>query len=83
MFDGNDEENDKECREGNVCVAYARRQQDEHNADLFIRDLFNGKLADKNAWLVTDDYGLRYSIEDKVGAFIPGYALLKIPKTLF
>ena len=83
VFDGNDEENDKECREGNVCVAYARRQQDEHNADLFIRDLFNGKLADKNAWLVTDDYGLRYSIEDKVGAFIPGYALLKIPKTLF
>ena len=80
MFDGNDEENDQESRDGNVIVAYARRQQDEHNADLYIRDLFNGRLADESAWLVTDDYGLRYSVEDKVGAFIPGHVLRGVAK---
>ena len=76
VFDGNDEENDQESRDGNVIVAYARRRQDEHNADLFIQDLFGGKLANVSAWLVTDDYGLRYSVEDKAGAFIPGHVLL-------
>ena len=80
VFDGNDEENDQESREGNVIVAYARRQQDEHNADLFIRDLFNGKLAGKNAWLATDDYGLRHEIEDAVGAFVPGHVVLGLVK---
>ena len=81
VFDGNDEENDQESRDGNVIVAYARRRQDEHNADLFIHDLFCGKLANAGAWLVTDDYGLRYSVEDKAGAFIPGHALLGMVKS--
>lgn len=80
VFDGNDEENDQESREGNVIVAYARRKQDEHNADLYIRDLFYGRLADENAWLVTDDYGLRYNVEDKVGAFMPGHVLLGLAR---
>ena len=80
VFDGNDEESDQESREGNVIVAYARRQQDEHNADLFIRDLFNGKLAGGNAWLATDDYGLRHEVEGTARAFVPGHVVLGLVK---
>ncbi len=76
VFDGNDEEQDLESRERNVVVVYARRQQEEHNADLYIRDLFHGQLATEKAWLATEDYGLRHEVEDTAGAFLPVHALM-------
>lgn len=70
VFDGSKPLNDI-ITEGNCTVIYARKVQEEHNADLVILDKTE-ELAKEgiNAWLVTNDYGIRNSAEDTASAFV-------------
>ena len=57
--------------DGNMTVVYARRIQEEHNADLAIID----KIADlhessEKVWLVTDDTDLKNAVVDTCDAYV-------------
>ncbi|MBP5673371.1 MAG: NYN domain-containing protein [Victivallales bacterium] len=57
--------------DGNLSIIYARHIQEEHNADLVIKE----KTAElhgesKKVWVVTDDADLKHSVVDSCDAFV-------------
>ncbi len=77
VFDGIDDCRNDVTRDGGMAVIYARHGQDEHNADLYIAGLLKSFNHEGDVWLVTDDYGLRRSVEDHVTGYIPAHSLLR------
>lgn len=57
--------------DGNMTVIYARRVQEEHNADLAIIDKM-GRLheSSEKLWLVTDDTDLKNAVVDTCDAYV-------------
>ena len=82
VFDGVDDINDvyDESSEDDYKVVYAKRQQDAHNADLFILNYLANAKENETCWLVTDDYGLRHEAGDAVEANVETLALHKLLK---
>ncbi|NLG14522.1 MAG: hypothetical protein GX561_10035 [Lentisphaerae bacterium] len=70
VFDGSEPLNNI-ITDGNCTVVYARKVQEEHNADLVILEKTEA-LAKQgiNVWLVTNDYGIRNKAEDTANAFV-------------
>ena len=79
VFDGADELHDMyETSTENYKVVYAKKQQDAHNADLFILNYLANERGDETCWLVTDDYGLRDEAGDNVDANVETLALHRL-----
>ena len=57
---------------------HAKKQQDAHNADLFILNYLANERGDETCWLVTDDYGLRNEAGDNVEANVETLALRRL-----
>ena len=77
VFDGSDELHDMydTPTEDNYKVVYAKKQQEAHNADLFILNYLANERGDEKCWLVTDDYGLRNEAGDNIEANVETLAL--------
>ncbi|MBR6075116.1 MAG: NYN domain-containing protein [Victivallales bacterium] len=57
--------------DGNMTVVYARRIQEEHNADLAIIDKIAGlHESSEKVWLVTDDTDLKNAVVDTCDAYV-------------
>lgn len=57
--------------DGNTTVVYARRIQEEHNADLAIIDKIAGlHESSEKVWLVTDDADLKNAVVDTCDAYV-------------
>ena len=80
VFDGSDELHDmyETPTEDNYKVVYAKKQQEAHNADLFILNYLANERGDETCWLVTDDYGLRNEAGDNVDANVETLALHRL-----
>ncbi len=57
--------------DGNMTVVYARRIQEEHNADLAIIDKITAlHESSEKVWLVTDDTDLKHAVVDACDAYV-------------
>ena len=57
--------------DGNMTVVYARRIQEEHNADLAIIDKITTlHESSEKIWLVTDDTDLKHAVVDACDAYV-------------
>ena len=57
--------------DGNMTVVYARRIQEEHNADLAIIDKITAlHESSEKVWLVTDDTDLKHIVVDACDAYV-------------
>jgi hypothetical protein len=57
--------------DGNMTVVYARRIQEEHNADLAIIDKITAlHESSEKVWLVTDDMDLKHAVVDACDAYV-------------
>ncbi|MBR5025273.1 MAG: hypothetical protein IKX48_09410, partial [Victivallales bacterium] len=57
--------------DGNMTVIYARRVQEEHNADLAIIDKIAAlHESSEKVWLVTDDMELKHTVVDTCDAYV-------------
>ena len=57
--------------DGNMTVVYARRVQEEHNADLaIIEKIANLHESSEKVWLVTDDTDLKNAVVDTCDAYV-------------
>ena len=62
--------------DGNLSVIYAKHIQEEHNADLVIKEKISELHEEsKKVWLVTDDADLKQSVVDSCDAFVVPEAL--------
>ena len=80
VFDGSDDLHDMfdPASEEDYKIVYAKRQQDAHNADLFILNYLANERGNEACWLVTDDYGLRNEAGDAVEANVETLALHRL-----
>ena len=80
VFDGVEELSDSfdPSSDDNFKIVYAKRQQEAHNADLFILDYLSRNEDNERRWLVTDDYGLRNEAGNAVEANVETLALHRL-----
>lgn len=71
VFDSSENQLSTIETDGNMTVIYARRIQEEHNADLAIMEKIAAlHESSEKVWLVTDDTELKHSVVDHCDAFV-------------